>query len=166
MAITNFNTSNQTFRKLMGNGLLYTVPMFQRDYSWTDEEWDDLWQDIIAMTEPDGEQGHYMGYLVLQSNDERNYDIIDGQQRMTTLSIIVLAVLSSLRRLVDDNIDAEHNKIRIEELRKTYIGYLDPVTLIAKKDTILSTFFLKIQKTTGLALKTTSLNVLFIELAI
>ena len=131
MAITNFNTSNQTFRKLMGNGLVYRVPMFQRDYSWTEQEWDDLWQDIIAMLEPQGELGHYMGYLVLQSNDERNYDIIDGQQRMTTLSVLVLAILSNLRRLVELKVDAEDNGRRLEELRKTYIGFLDPVTLIA-----------------------------------
>ena len=132
MAITNFNTSNQTFRKLMGNGLVYRVPMFQRDYSWAEQEWDDLWQDIAGMAEPGGEQGHYMGYLVLQSSDERNYDIIDGQQRMTTLSLLVLAVLNNLRRFVDLKVDAEDNQRRIEELRKTYIGYLDPVTLLAR----------------------------------
>ncbi len=132
MAMTNFNTANQTFRKLMGNGLVYRVPMFQRDYSWTEQEWDDLWQDIVAMLEPGGEQGHYMGYLVLQSSDERNFDIIDGQQRMTTLSLLVLAVLSNLRRLVESGIEAEDNRRREEELRKTYIGYLDPVTLISK----------------------------------
>ena len=131
MAITNFNTSNQTFRKLMGNGLVYRVPMFQRDYSWTEQEWDDLWQDLVAMLEPGGEQGHYMGYLVLQSGDERNYDIIDGQQRMTTLSLLVLAILSSLQRLVELGVEADDNRRRTEELRKTYIGYLDPVTLIA-----------------------------------
>ncbi len=116
----------------MGNGLVYNVPMFQRDYSWTDQEWDDLWQDIVAMLEPGGEQGHYMGYLVLQSNDERNYDIIDGQQRMTTLSLLILALLHNLRRLVALKIDPDDNKRREEELRKTYIGYLDPVTLIPK----------------------------------
>ncbi|MFH1135187.1 MAG: DUF262 domain-containing HNH endonuclease family protein [Pseudomonadota bacterium] len=132
MAVTNFNTSNQTFRKLMGNGLVYRVPKFQRDYSWTEQEWDDLWLDIVAMLEPGGEQGHYMGYLVLQSDDERDYDIIDGQQRLTTLSLLVLAVLRNLRRLVELKIDADDNKRREEELRKTYIGYLDPVTLIAR----------------------------------
>ncbi len=131
MAITNFNTSNQTFRKLMGNGLVYRVPMFQRDYSWTEQEWDDLWQDIVGMLEPGGEQGHYLGYLVLQSNDERNYDIIDGQQRVTTLSLLVLAILGNLRRLVDLGVEADDNRRRIDELRKTYIGFLDPVTLIA-----------------------------------
>jgi hypothetical protein len=132
MAITNFNTSNQTFRKLMGNGLAYRVPAFQRDYSWTEVDWDDLWQDIVAMLEPEGEQGHYMGYLVLQSSDERNYDIIDGQQRMTTLSVLVLAVLKNLQRLVDLKIQPEDNERRLVELRKTYIGYLDPVTLLSR----------------------------------
>jgi hypothetical protein len=132
MAVTNFNTSNQTFRKLVGNGLTYRVPRFQRDYSWTEQEWDDLWQDIVAMAEPGGEQGHYMGYLVLQSSDERNYDIIDGQQRMTSLSLLVLAVIRNLRHLVDTHVDAEKNSLRSEELRKTYIGYLDPVTLIPR----------------------------------
>ncbi len=130
MAITNFNTSNQTFRKLMGNGLVYRVPMFQRDYSWTEQEWDDLWQDIVAMLEPGGESGHYLGYLVLQSNGERNFDIIDCQQRVTTLSILVLAVLNNLRLLAEQGAEAEDNRRRLEELRKSYIGFLDPVTLI------------------------------------
>jgi len=130
MAVTNFNTSNQTFRKLLGNGLVYRVPMFQRDYSWSEEEWDDLWQDIAAMLEPGGEQSHYLGYLVLQSSDDRNFDIIDGQQRVTTLSVLILAVLKNLQRLVDLKVDADDNRRRVEELRKTYIGFVEPVTLI------------------------------------
>ncbi len=130
MVATNFNTSNQTLRKLMGNGLSYRVPPFQRDYSWTEQEWEELWQDIVAMTEPGGEDSHYMGYLVLQSSDERHYDIIDGQQRITTLSLLVLAVLKTLQRFANDGIDPEGNKSRLDALRKTYIGYLDPVTLL------------------------------------
>lgn len=131
MAVTNFNTANRTFRQLMGNGLVYGVPMFQRDYSWTEEEWDDLWQDIAALTAPKGESGHYLGYLVLQSADERHFNVIDGQQRLTTLSLIVLAVLNNLDRLVTDGVEPDNNRRRIEELRKSYIGFLDPVTLVA-----------------------------------
>lgn len=132
MAITNFNTSNQTFRKLMGNGLVYRVPQFQRDYSWEEEQWDDLWQDILASQSPGRESAHYLGYLVLQTKDDRYYDIIDGQQRLTTLSLIVLTVLKRLNELADKGQEAENNRRRSEELRKTYIGYLDPVTLIAQ----------------------------------
>lgn len=132
MSIGNFSTSNQTYRMQMGNGLTYTVPRFQRDYSWTDEEWDDLWSDIENLFSPEGESVHYMGYLVLQSKDSKNFDIIDGQQRLTTLSIIVLGVLSNLKKLIDKHIDPENNKIRMDQLRNSFIEYLDPVTLIPK----------------------------------
>ncbi|MCC5937400.1 MAG: DUF262 domain-containing protein [Lunatimonas sp.] len=132
MAVGNFSTANQTYRMLMGNGLIYSVPRFQRDYSWSDEEWDDLWRDIEHVLSPEGESAHYMGYLVLQSRDSKNFDIIDGQQRLTTLSIIVLAVLSNLQKLIENGQDPENNKRRQEQLRNSLIGYLDPVTLIAK----------------------------------
>ena len=99
MASINFNTANQTFRQLVGNGLTYHVPRFQRDYSWTEEEWDDLWQDILGIVTGD-ESAHYMGYLVLQTADNKEFDIIDGQQRLTTLSLLVLAILKNLKDLI------------------------------------------------------------------
>lgn len=132
MAVMNFNTANQTYRQLVGNGLIYKVPHFQRDYSWTEEEWDDLWVDIQGVLSPSGEQSHYLGYLVLQSKDGKNFDIIDGQQRLTTLSIFALAIIANLNRLVEEEIDPENNKKRQEQLRNSFIGYLDPVTLLPK----------------------------------
>lgn len=132
MSAINFNTSNQTYRQLMGNGLLYSVPRFQRDYSWGDTEWDDLWEDILNLMAPDGEQAHYMGYLVLQSSDNKHFSIIDGQQRLTTLSMLVLAVLDGLKRLVAAEVSPEDNNRRLEQLRNTFVGYLDPVTLVPK----------------------------------
>ena len=74
----NLGTSNRTYRQLVGNGLIYSVPIFQRDYSWTPTEWDDLWQDIEGLFEEGGEQEHYMGYLVLQSKDSKNFEVIIG----------------------------------------------------------------------------------------
>jgi uncharacterized protein with ParB-like and HNH nuclease domain len=132
MATMNFNTANQTYRQLLGNGLLYTIPRFQRDYSWTDVEWDDLWMDIMNVLEENNEDSHYMGYLVLQSRDSKNFDVIDGQQRLTTLSIIILAVLSNLQKIINEGIDADRNKQRQDQLRNSFIGFLDPVTLIPK----------------------------------
>lgn len=69
MSATNFSTKNATFRQLMGNGLTYAIPRFQRDYSWSDEEWEDLWSDMIGTLKAGGEPAHYMGYLVLQTRD-------------------------------------------------------------------------------------------------
>jgi hypothetical protein len=132
MATMNFNTTNSTFRQLLGNGLSYRVPPFQRDYSWTDDEWDDLWQDILGLFEEEGEPSHYMGYLVLQSPDSKRFDIIDGQQRITTISIMILAALSHLKDLADSKLDPENNTKRKEQLQSSYIGYLDPVSLVAQ----------------------------------
>ncbi|MCK9512956.1 MAG: DUF262 domain-containing protein [Pigmentiphaga sp.] len=132
MAATNFKTENNTFRKLIGNGLTYRIPRFQRDYSWSHDEWEDLWADILATLKEGGEQSHYMGYLVLQSADDKTFDVIDGQQRLTTLSLIVLAVLKNIQRLVDAKNEAEPNTQRLNQIRQTYVGYLDPVTLIAR----------------------------------
>lgn len=132
MAATNFNTRNDTYRKLMGNALTYRIPRFQRDYSWTDDEWEDLWLDIQGTIIEGGEPAHYMGYLVLQSDNDREFDVIDGQQRLTTLSLIALSVLKNLQRLIDENKDAARNQQRLDQIRQTYIGYLDPVTLVSR----------------------------------
>ena len=131
MAATNFKTENNTFRKLIGNGLTYRIPRFQRDYSWTNEEWEDLWMDLLG-TLNDGESAHYMGYLVLQSNDDKTFDVIDGQQRLTTISLIVLAILKNIQNLINAGNDADSNKRRMDQIRQTYVGYLDPVTLVAR----------------------------------
>ena len=126
----NFNTSNSTFRQLMGSGMRYHVPRFQRDYSWGEDEWDDLWQDITILFSENDDSVHYMGYLVLQSSDNKMFDIIDGQQRITTISIIILSGLYFIKKLIDDGIEPENNIKRQEQLRNSYIGYLDPVTLV------------------------------------
>ncbi len=132
MAATNFKTENNTLRKLIGNGLTYCIPRFQRDYSWTNDEWEDLWMDLLAILKGDGEASHYMGYLVLQSADDKSFDVIDGQQRLTTLTLVVLAVLKNFQRLIDADNESASNNQRLEQIRQTYIGYLDPVTLIAR----------------------------------
>ncbi len=132
MSALNFNTANQTFRQLLGNGLTYRVPPFQRDYSWTEDEWEDLWQDILELLDTDNESAHYLGYLVLQSSNNKQFEIIDGQQRLSTISILILAALGHLQQLVNDGIDAERNQQRKDNLQNSYIGYVDPVTLIPR----------------------------------
>ena len=134
----NFSTTNNTFRQLMGNGLTYRVPSFQRDYSWGADEWDDLWRDIVGLFGEDPEPAHYMGYLVLQSADDKAFDIIDGQQRMTTLSLLMLAAVAHLTELAapDDAADPQYQ--RAQQLRGNYLGYLDPVTLVPRSKLVLN----------------------------
>lgn len=128
----NFNTQNITWRQLIGNGLTYVVPRFQRDYSWEEDQWDDFWQDAMEQFLGTGDSQHYMGYLVTQSNDNRTFHVIDGQQRIATLSLIAMAVLKQLKNLIDQKIEPENNQKRFDNLRATYIGYVDPVTLVTR----------------------------------
>ncbi|KAA6321992.1 hypothetical protein EZS27_028423, partial [termite gut metagenome] len=125
-------TSNKTYRQIMGNGMRYEVPKFQRDYTWEIDQWDDLWQDILfLLTDEVEENEHYMGYLVLQTSDNKNFTIIDGQQRLTTLALMILSVLKCLQDLIDKKEEKEKNRQRIENLRNSYIGSINPVTLIS-----------------------------------
>lgn len=124
------DTATLTLRKILGNGVTYAVPKFQRDYSWYTENWDDFWQDIENLYK-NIEKAHYMGYLVFQTFDNKAYAIIDGQQRITTISILIMTALKRLKDLEEENIEPENNKKRREQLQNMYIGYLDPVTLIA-----------------------------------
>lgn len=120
------STTNH-FGSLIRSGGKYIIPKFQRDYSWDVEQWDDLWQDIENMIGENGD--HYMGYLVLQTLNGKDCLIIDGQQRFTTITMIILAAIKSIQKLVDKGIDPEENKQRIKTLKDTYIGNIDPITL-------------------------------------
>ena len=120
------STTNH-FGSLIRSGGKYIIPKFQRDYSWDVEQWDDLWQDIENMIAESGD--HYMGYLVLQSLKGKDCQIIDGQQRFTTITILILAAIKSIQKLVDQGIEFEENKQRIKTLMNTYIGNVDPVSL-------------------------------------
>ena len=127
---------NRHFAEIMSNNRRYIVPPFQRDYSWEDEQWEELWEDIEQMQQ--SQIQHFMGYLVLQTEDGKSFQIIDGQQRITTVSIIILAVLKTLQALVDDQIDKEANEQRIEEYKRTYIGVFDSITLTTSPKLVLN----------------------------
>ncbi|MDE7291041.1 MAG: DUF262 domain-containing HNH endonuclease family protein [Treponemataceae bacterium] len=130
------DTSNWTFRRLLGNGLRYSIPKYQRDYSWDSEQWSDLWYDLMQMlNEADS---HYMGYLVLQTNDDKNYHVIDGQQRITSISILLLAVINYLKTIGKDDAEKQLNSKRADTIHATYIGNLDVLTLTSENKIVLN----------------------------
>jgi hypothetical protein len=110
-----------TLNTIIGNGKSYQVPIYQRDYSWDKDDWEDLWNDIAEIP---SDKTHYLGYLVLQpiKDGEESFWIIDGQQRLTTLSILSLAITALLKKWEDQNIEGVENKIRREKLTERYLG--------------------------------------------
>lgn len=82
--------------------VLYRIPPYQREYSWYKSHWEDLFEDLI---EADG--AHFLGTIITldQTTDtlEGNIlQVIDGQQRLTTLTLLLAAVFSVLKEHLDD----------------------------------------------------------------
>ena len=120
------STTNH-FGSLIRSGMKFIIPKFQRDYSWDSEQWDDLWADIETMLNEGTD--HYMGYLVLQTSNTKSTIIIDGQQRFTTITLIILSAIKSIQKLVNKGLEVDDNKKRIETLMSTYVGNIDPISL-------------------------------------
>ena len=118
---------NRMFSEVMDNSKSYIIPRFQRDYSWEQENLEELWEDIEQML--DSRIQHFMGYLVFQSNDGKSFQIIDGQQRLTTISLLIAAALSHFQTMIDKDDDADNNQQRLDAYRARYLGVLDTVTL-------------------------------------
>lgn len=130
MAKTNLlNTRTTSLLELLSNGRVYRVPPYQRDYSWEEPEWEDLWNDIVDLR-PKPDDRHYMGALVVQAASDREFEIIDGQQRLATLSILALAVIEKLRDLAVGGTAPVENRERASGLRNRFVGEKDPASLI------------------------------------
>ncbi len=74
----------------------FLIPAYQRIYSWTIEQCDRLWKDIVDM-QKEGKEGHFVGSIVniaekTKATGVSKYTIIDGQQRITTLTLLLAAL--------------------------------------------------------------------------
>ena len=125
------DTCTINYLDLIGNGKQYRVPPYQRDYSWGEEQWEDLWNDIVELR-CDADQCHYLGALVVEESDNREFLIIDGQQRLATLSLLALAVIKTLGVMAKDGLDSDDNTERSRELRNRFLGEKDPASLIER----------------------------------
>lgn len=121
------DTKTVNSNEVLGNGKKYIVPLYQRDYSWKEDNWEDLWADILLVLESNSV--HYMGAIVLQSKGNKTFNVIDGQQRLTTITIIALACIAKIKELAENGIDKEANEERIKLLSSKFIGDKDPSSL-------------------------------------
>ncbi|HEU0174591.1 MAG TPA: DUF262 domain-containing HNH endonuclease family protein [Blastocatellia bacterium] len=120
-------TDTVNLNDLFLNGRKYRVPIYQRDYSWQEENWDELWDDIVAIRQSGAP--HYMGAIVLQSLEDKFYGIIDGQQRLATLSLLALGVIRRIGDLIEGGIEPDANRVRVDLLRNNYLSAKDAVSL-------------------------------------
>lgn len=130
------DTKTVNLNDVLGNGKIYKVPTFQRDYSWERDNWEDLWNDIKQVKETG--IVHYMGSVVLQSHNGKEFQIIDGQQRFTTLSILILSLIDAIRKLSYSGVDVDENNERADLLMRKFIGHKDPSSLTYTSKLILN----------------------------
>jgi uncharacterized protein with ParB-like and HNH nuclease domain len=118
-------------RMLSGNYI--SVPKYQRAYSWdTEKQVKQFLIDIDDYITSNSTTPYYFGHFLFESmnNDPDRFDIIDGQQRLTTIEIFLTAVfhrLGSLRKLTDDEIEIREDTIkRNSKYRFSTVEYDNP----------------------------------------
>jgi uncharacterized protein with ParB-like and HNH nuclease domain len=88
----------------------YVVPRFQRAYSWSKEQIKELWDDITANIQINSKEDikheeYFIGALVLVGDDKSNVlQIVDGQQRLTTITILLSVLCERFKELKKDNL--------------------------------------------------------------
>ena len=81
------------------NKIIYDIPEFQRDYSWGKEQWEPFFNDIC-----ENDEGYFVGSIICISrpmtapDSPIHYDVIDGQQRLTTISLFLLALKTKIKK--------------------------------------------------------------------
>jgi len=86
----------------------YIIPPYQREYAWKKEQWENLFNDIL-----ENDKGYFLGSLICINKDDGNtFEVIDGQQRLTTVSILKNSLLNSIKNRWQPSLD-EMDKIAL-----------------------------------------------------
>ncbi|WP_221621691.1 DUF262 domain-containing protein [Halocatena pleomorpha] len=88
------SANEDTVESVLSRNYRYTVPDYQRRYAWREEQWGALWDDVTAIK--NGET-HFLGSIVVIErtdglNELNQLEVVDGQQRLATISIILSVI--------------------------------------------------------------------------
>jgi uncharacterized protein with ParB-like and HNH nuclease domain len=106
MSDSTFDAENKVIEEILGDKKsFYTMPNYQRPYAWDKDRVEQLWYDIVEaytnnIEDPEVDKNYFLGSIVLVNNiKEKSFDVVDGQQRLTTLTIL----LCTIRDMFPDN---------------------------------------------------------------
>lgn len=126
-----FNTENRTIKDIFQRAAEYKVPRYQRTYVWKENNWSELLTDVTFTinTDSDANWSHFLGTIVLNDKNKNlgtakdpgvdYYEIIDGQQRLTTIFVIFAVIVKHL-----NNMDNEEAENRAKFIKNTYLTTL------------------------------------------
>lgn len=96
-------TETQLVKFLQGTKQ-FVIPIYQRTYSWTEKNCEQLWNDIVQVSKNNSVPSHFIGSIVYiekalyHVSSVPQLQVIDGQQRLTTLSLLLTAFRKILRK--------------------------------------------------------------------
>jgi uncharacterized protein with ParB-like and HNH nuclease domain/predicted transport protein len=94
---------DRPFTSIINGTTQFVIPVFQRDYTWQAEpQCSQLWRDILRASRTGGETGHFLGAIVYVATGDSlagftRWLLIDGQQRLTTLTLLLAALRDHIR---------------------------------------------------------------------
>lgn len=95
----------------------FIVPVYQRAYAWTEKEWRTFLNDLKEQIQ--GNSNYFFGNILLETIEEdKTFDVIDGQQRLTTLSIFIRSVINVVQERIDVG---EQVGISLTDMATTYL---------------------------------------------
>lgn len=122
------NAVDTELTKFLAAEAQYYVPIYQRKYSWKKEHCLKLLEDILKIAKDQGRPCHFIGSVIYLAQDNaqhaaalKEYLVIDGQQRLTTVSIILLALGDYTRERFGGGEEYYRSATNLEKLSKRYI---------------------------------------------
>jgi len=122
------NASETKLQPIIEGTKQYVVPLFQREYSWGKDEWQVLWNDLIELSELDNPREHFIGSIVTMPTMSvpegvAKYLLIDGQQRLTTIFILLAVLRNKLLNSGEEELAEEINNTLIVNQYKKGIDH-------------------------------------------
>lgn len=81
-------------------GRFFSIPRFQRPYSWDDENIQDLWDDVMSAKGED----YFIGSMVVYRDGKQEFSVVDGQQRLTTITLLLCAIRDAFAALEEQDL--------------------------------------------------------------
>ncbi|MBV9229116.1 MAG: DUF262 domain-containing protein, partial [Chloroflexi bacterium] len=102
MGQANIETTQYNIGQVFGGNFIFSIPLYQRAYAWTTEDAERLLDDLLdAMGEstqdPKETSPYFLGSIVLTRGDKSDFEVVDGQQRLATITMLLAALRASIR---------------------------------------------------------------------
>ena len=83
------NAEQKYISKIFGDKTIYKIPPYQRAYSWGKDECEELFDDLVNAFLNNTDEGYFLGNIILSTSVKDEFEVIDGQQRLTTITMLL-----------------------------------------------------------------------------